>query len=216
MRWGTGPTGRSPREDGGMVRRSGYLVPPSSARTRRRGFKISRALPSAVPADSPFQKTWFSPNQMTGPVRPVPIGWARSRRRLARSRKAKSATSRRRPTPTPWTTGPQSPGQVRLADVVEERAEEVADSDDVVEHVAVDLRPDREPPLEGRQPDRAAEVLAQVEGAEPPAAAQPEVRGGVGEPEPAVDAEGEPACARRSRTPRAASGRSRTRPVIRV
>src|SRR3954469_6765159 len=44
---------------------------------------------------------------------------------------------------------PEAPGQVRLADVVEERAEEVAGADDVIQHVAVDPGPDREPPLDG-------------------------------------------------------------------
>src|SRR3954451_13042674 len=63
------------------------------------------------------------------------------------------------------------PLEVRLADVVEDRADEVAERDGVVEHVAVDLPPERVAPLEGHQPDRAAGVLAQVERPEPSAAA---------------------------------------------
>src|SRR4051794_7916911 len=42
--------------------------------------------------------------------------------------------------------------EVSLADVVEDRADEVAERDGVVEHVAVDLAPERIAPLEGHQP----------------------------------------------------------------
>src|SRR5262249_50906635 len=75
--------------------------------------------------------------------------------------------------PAPVHHGADPAPQVGLADVVEDRAEQVAQADHVVEHVLVDVAPERVTPLQRREPDGAPFELGQVQGAEPASAPEP-------------------------------------------
>jgi len=71
---------------------------------------------------------------------------------------------------------PPAVAQERLAHVVECRPVEMAERQHVVEHVAIDLTPDREPPLHGHEPDGRALLRRQVDRPQPLPAAEPEER----------------------------------------